>query len=108
MIMQYTGHRKYSEADPPTYACVGTSDGIANWRTMQARLQAMSALGIPTEFHAYEELPHGFGLGAGTTAEGCGGFLAGTAGQRGRRCAIKLPGQIFCAAKMRVRFYPSP
>lgn len=69
-IIQYTGHSEYSEDDPPTYSCVGTSDGIANWRTMQARLEAMSALGIPTEFHAYEGLSHGFGLGTGTVAEG--------------------------------------
>ena len=70
VVMQYTGHTEYSEYDPPTYVCVGTSDGIANWQTMQRRLQAMDALGIPTEFHAYEGLPHGFGLGKGTVAEG--------------------------------------
>lgn len=35
VIMQYTGHNEYSELDPPTYACVGTNDGIASWRTMQ-------------------------------------------------------------------------
>lgn len=70
VVMQYTGHSEYSADDPPTYACVGTSDGIANWRTMQARLDAMSALGIDTEFHAYEGLRHGFGLGSGTAAEG--------------------------------------
>lgn len=69
-IIQYTGHSEYSEDDPPTYSCVGTSDGIANWRTMQSRLNAMSSLGIPTEFHAYEGLSHGFGLGTGTVAEG--------------------------------------
>ena len=68
--MQYTGHSEYSEADPPTFACVGEADGIASWRTMQRRLQAMSALGIPTEFHHYPGLPHGFGLGTGTVAEG--------------------------------------
>ena len=56
--------------DAATYACVGTSDDIAPWRTMQRRLQSLSALGIPTEFHAYEGLPHGFGLGTGTVAEG--------------------------------------
>ena len=27
-------------------------------------------LGIPTEFHHYPGLPHGFGLGTGTVAEG--------------------------------------
>lgn len=32
--------------------------------------EEMEALGIPTEFHAYEGLGHGFGLGAGTVAEG--------------------------------------
>lgn len=70
VIMQYTGHSEYSRNDPATYVCVGTSDGIASWRTMQRRLDAMAALGIPTEFHAYEGLGHGFGLGTGTVAEG--------------------------------------
>ena len=37
---------------------------------MQSRLDELSALGIPTEFHAYNGLPHGFGLGTGTIAEG--------------------------------------
>ena len=70
VIMQYTGHSDYTENDPPTFACVGERDGIANWRTMQRRLEAMSRLGIPTEFHHYPGLPHGFGLGNGTVAEG--------------------------------------
>ena len=70
VVMQYTGHSDYQPSDPPTYVCVGTSDGIANWRTMQRRIEAMDAAGIPTEFHAYEGLPHGFGLGTGTVAEG--------------------------------------
>ena len=70
VIMQYTGHTSVSSADAPTYACCGTSDGIASWRTMQSRLESLSALGIPTEFHAYNGLPHGFGLGTGTVAEG--------------------------------------
>lgn len=33
-------------------------------------LHRLEALGIPTEFHAYEGLGHGFGLGTGTVAEG--------------------------------------
>ena len=70
VIMQYTGYSSVSEKDAPTYACVGTSDGIASWRTMQSRLQSLEALGIPTEFHSYEGLPHGFGIGTGTAAEG--------------------------------------
>ena len=70
VIMQYTGHSEYSESDPPTFACVGESDGIANWRIMQRRLEALSALGIDTEFHSYPGLRHGFGIGTGTVAEG--------------------------------------
>ena len=54
----------------PTYACVGDRDGIANWRVMQARLEAMQQAGIDTEFHVYSGLGHGFGLGTGTSAEG--------------------------------------
>lgn len=70
VIMQYTGYSTVSAYDAPTYACVGTSDGIAPWRVMQNRLQSLSNMGIPTEFHAYNGLPHGFGLGTGTVAEG--------------------------------------
>ena len=73
VIMQYTGHSDYTETDPPTFACVGENDGIASWRTMQRRIDALDELdelGIPTEFHHYPGLSHGFGLGTGTAAEG--------------------------------------
>lgn len=70
VIMQYTGYTSVSSGDAPTYACVGTNDGIANWKTMQNRLNQLNALGIDTEFHSYENLSHGFGLGTGTVAEG--------------------------------------
>ena len=70
VIMQYTGYTSVSRNDAPTYVCVGTSDGIASWRTMQQRLETLDSYGIPTEFHSYEGLPHGFGLGTGTIAEG--------------------------------------
>lgn len=70
VIMQYTGYTTASQYDGPTYACCGTNDGIASWRTMQSRIESLSALGIPTEFHSYNGLPHGFGLGTGTVAEG--------------------------------------
>lgn len=69
VVMQYTGHSDYSENDLPTYACVGESDGIADWRTMERRLSSLSALGIDTEFHHYPGLRHGFGLGTRTVAE---------------------------------------
>lgn len=70
VVMQYTGHSDYSECDPPTYACVGENDGIVSWRTMEVRLNHLDNFGIPTEFHHYEGLRHGFGLGTGTVAEG--------------------------------------
>ena len=70
VVMQYTGYASTSRADAPTYANCGTRDGIANWRTMASRLNALSGYGIQTEFHAYEGLPHGFGIGTDTVAEG--------------------------------------
>lgn len=70
VIVNYTGLSEVTGYEPPTYGAVGTSDSIASWRTMKARLDAMSRIGIPTEFHSYPKLPHGFGLGTGTVAEG--------------------------------------
>lgn len=70
VIMQYTGHSDYTQQDPPTYACVGENDGIANWRTMESRLNVLDSFGIDTEFHKYPGLGHGFGIGTGTAAEG--------------------------------------
>lgn len=70
VIMQYTGHTEWMPTDPPTFACVGDSDGIADWRTVKARIDAMHDAGIPTEFHLYSGLGHGFGLGQDTVAEG--------------------------------------
>lgn len=70
VIMQYTGMNELTGDDPATYACVGDRDGIASWRTMQERIDALDAAGVPTEFHVYEGLRHGFGLGIGTVAEG--------------------------------------
>lgn len=69
VIMQYTGHADFTKNDPPTFACVGENDGIANWRSMQRRIEALKRLGIDTEFHHYKGLSHGFGLGTGTIAE---------------------------------------
>lgn len=70
VIMQYTGHSDYTRNDPPTFAVVGEDDGIANWRTMERRTDALKKLGIEAVFHKYPGLGHGFGLGVGTSAEG--------------------------------------
>ena len=68
-IIQYTGYLDIGN-DPPTYACVGTSDGIANYRTMQSRINAIKAAGTDAAIEVFQGLPHGFGLGQGTVAEG--------------------------------------
>lgn len=71
VVMQYTGYSNYNlDGEPATFVCVGDSDGIANWRTMQQRIEALDAMSVPTEFHVYKGLGHGFGLGTGTVAEG--------------------------------------
>ena len=70
-VIQYTGHTDYNPAgEPATFVTVGENDGIANYRAMKARIDALSAMGVPTEYHSYKGLGHGFGLGVGTIAEG--------------------------------------
>ncbi|WP_422480923.1 alpha/beta hydrolase [Pleomorphochaeta sp. DL1XJH-081] len=70
VIMQYTGLTEVTGNEPPTYACVGTSDGIASYRTMENRINRIKAQGTDAEIDIFEGLPHGFGLGEGTIAEG--------------------------------------
>lgn len=71
VVIQYTGHSDYNpNGEPATFVCVGESDGIANYNTMKTRINNILAMGIPTEYHSYAGLGHGFGLGIGTIAEG--------------------------------------
>ncbi len=70
VIMQYTGMSEVTGEEPPTYCCVGTSDGIASFRTMQNRIDRIKANGTNAEIEIFDGLPHGFGLGEGTVAEG--------------------------------------
>lgn len=44
VIMQYTGLSEVTGTEPPTYACVGTRDGIASYRIMQQRIFTMLSL----------------------------------------------------------------
>ena len=69
VVMQYTGLSEVTGNEPPTYNCVGTNDGIASWRTMQARINAIKANGTDAEIEVFPGLSHGFGLGEGTVAE---------------------------------------
>lgn len=70
VITQYTGLSDVSGNEPPTYACVGTGDQIANASTMRRRIDAIRANGTEAEIDVYPGLEHGFGLGEGTVAEG--------------------------------------
>ena len=70
VIMQYTGLSEVTGNEPPTYNCVGTSDGIASYRTMENRISRIAANGTDTAIDVFNGLPHGFGLGTGTVAEG--------------------------------------
>ena len=45
VIMQYTGYSTVYGNEPATYNCVGTSDGIAPYRTMQNRIDALRSNG---------------------------------------------------------------
>lgn len=70
VIMQYTGLSEVTGREPPTYACVGTHDGIASFSTMQDRIDRIKAKGTDATIEIFQGLPHGFGLGEGTVAEG--------------------------------------
>ena len=70
VIMQYTALSDVTGNEPPTYACVGTSDGIAPYGTMERRIRAIRANGTDAMIEVFPGLSHGFGLGEGTIAEG--------------------------------------
>lgn len=70
VIMQYTNFSEVTGTEPPTYNCIGTSDTISNYQAMQRRISNIKANGTDAEIEVFEGLPHGFGLGEGTNAEG--------------------------------------
>lgn len=70
VIMQYTGLYEVLGNEPPTYACVGTADWIADYQTMEYRINRIKQNGTDAEIEIFDGLPHGFGLGTGTVAEG--------------------------------------
>ena len=70
VIMEYTGLSEVTGKEPPTYACVGTNDGIASFRAMKNRIDRIKANGTDAVIEIFQGLSHGFGLGEGTVAEG--------------------------------------
>ena len=69
VVMQYTGLNEVFN-DPLTYANCGTSDWIANYKVMNNRINKIKRNGTDAMMEIFEGLPHGFGLGEGTVAEG--------------------------------------
>lgn len=70
VIMQYTGLSEVTKHEPPTYECVGTSDGIASYRSVKSYIRKIKKNGTDAEIQIFDGLTHGFGLGEGTVAEG--------------------------------------
>jgi acetyl esterase/lipase len=70
VVMAYTGHSEFAFNEPPTFVVVGEQDGIAPPSVMEKRVAALRRSDEEVEFHRYSGLGHGFGPGAGTSAEG--------------------------------------
>lgn len=70
VIMQYTGLSSVTGQEPPTYACVGTSDYIASYESMEQYISRLRRNGTNAEIEVFTGLSHGFGLGEGTVADG--------------------------------------
>ena len=70
VIMQYTGLSQVTGMEPATYACVGTSDGIASYRSMERYISRIKNNGTNAKIEVFDGLSHGFGLGQNTVADG--------------------------------------
>ena len=70
VVMAYTAHADHAAQEPPTFVLVGGRDRISPPSAMEARVDALHALGTEVEYHRIEDLGHGFGAGFGTSAEG--------------------------------------
>lgn len=69
VILQYTGLSEVTGNEPPTYACVGTSDGIASYRSMERYIANIKRNGTNAKIEVFKGLSHGFGLGEKTVAK---------------------------------------
>lgn len=70
VVMAYIGHADVSADEPPTFVVVGEHNGIAPPAIMERRVATLRQTGTPVDYHRYTDLGHGFGTGAGTSAEG--------------------------------------
>ena len=65
-----TGLSEGTGDEPPTYASVGTSDGIASYRSMERYISRIKNNGTNAQIEVFDGLSHGFGLGHNTVADG--------------------------------------
>jgi acetyl esterase/lipase len=70
VVLLYTGHSDVAPSEPPTFVAVGENDGIAPPSVMERRVAVLRRAGTDVEYYRYPGVGHGFGLGAGTSAEG--------------------------------------
>jgi acetyl esterase/lipase len=70
VILLYTGHSDSAPSEPPTFIAVGDADRIAPPAMLERRAAVLRRAGIDVEYHRYPGVGHGFGVGAGTSAEG--------------------------------------
>jgi acetyl esterase/lipase len=70
VVMAYTAHPDFSGDDPPTFVMVSEDDTIVDVAAVEMRVEALRNAGIEVEYHKYNSIGHGFGLGVGTEAEG--------------------------------------
>ena len=70
--MQYMGVSGFplSGDEAPTYACVGTADTVLDYTETVNKINAIKENGTAAEVEVFDGLPHGFGIGEGTVAEG--------------------------------------
>lgn len=70
VIIAYTSHADLAATEPATFVVVGDDDAISPPANMERRIAALRRLGTPVEYHRFPAVGHGFGTGAGTSAEG--------------------------------------
>lgn len=61
IVTQYTDWYDVGK-ERPTFASVGTADGIANPSKIEKRIKKIKKKGIDAEFYLYRGMAHGFGL----------------------------------------------
>lgn len=72
VVMAYTRYTYFFTDAPPTFVCISDDDPIVMGGTGRVResVNAMKEAGVDVEYHEFSGIGHGYGIGAGTAAEG--------------------------------------